>query len=126
MASRRTGPSDIPAGSLLAAYAEAPDAGTVSNYCDCYLTRIESSASLPDFLYAFYTSSDFQYRAQVRACNKITCAEHEHYFLRKRTIAPMVTRPIDMPILTIPSHIVRIFRYAIITQVHRRRMGCLD
>ena len=67
MSSHSAGPSDIPAGSLLATYAEAPEAGTVPNYCDCYSTRIEASINLPDFLYAFYTSPAFSIERKLLA-----------------------------------------------------------
>lgn len=67
MSSHSAGPSDIPAGSLLATYAEAPEAGTVPNYSDCYSLRIGASVSLPDFLYAFYTSPAFSIERKLLA-----------------------------------------------------------
>ncbi len=67
MTSHNASPCDIPHGSLLAVYAEAPTAGTVPNYCDCNSTRIEARVSLQDFLYAFYTSSAFSVERKVLA-----------------------------------------------------------
>lgn len=67
MSSHSAGPCDIPHGSLLAIYAEAPTVGTVPNYCDCYSTRIEASVSLQDFVYAFYTSRAFSIERKLLA-----------------------------------------------------------
>ena len=67
MSAHSAGPCDIPAGSLLAAYAESPEVGTVANYCDCYSMRIEASISLPDYLYAFYTSPAFSIERKLLA-----------------------------------------------------------
>lgn len=67
MSSHSANPCDIPHSSLLAVYAEAPTAGTVPNYCDCYSTRIEARVSLQDFLYAFYTSSAFSIERKLLA-----------------------------------------------------------
>lgn len=67
MSSHSASPSDIPHGSLLAAYTEAPEADTVHNYCYCYSTRIEASVSLSDFIYAFYTSPAFSFERKLLA-----------------------------------------------------------
>ena len=67
MTSHSARPSNIPDASLLAAYAHAPEAGTVPNYCDCYSTRIDASISLSDFLYAFYTSPAFRIERKLLA-----------------------------------------------------------
>lgn len=52
---------------MLAAYAAAPTAGTVPNYCDCFSTRIKASVSLQDFLYAFYMSPAFSIERMLLA-----------------------------------------------------------
>ncbi|ASJ70692.1 hypothetical protein [Granulosicoccus antarcticus] len=67
MPSHSASASDIPQGSLLAAYTGTSTTGTVPNYCDCYSTRIEADISLQDFVYAFYTSRAFSIERKLLA-----------------------------------------------------------